>query len=193
MGGGIKGVGRGILSKRGEETLKTGQGRSGRGLELRHMALFGLLGGLTFGLKLALAPVPNVEPVSLLVMLFAAVFGWRGLWPVWVYSLLELGLYGVHLWSVCYLYLWPLLFAAALLLRPCRGALRWALLSGCFGLLFGLLCVPVCLISGGPALALSWWLVGLPYDVLHGGANFVLTLVLFCPLRRTLERLYRRL
>ncbi|MCD7929151.1 MAG: hypothetical protein LUF86_03215, partial [Clostridiales bacterium] len=63
------------------------------------MALFALLGGLTFGLKLALAPVPNVEPVSLLVMLFAAVFGRRGLWPRWVYGLMEQGRFGVQLWG----------------------------------------------------------------------------------------------
>ncbi|MCD8332442.1 MAG: hypothetical protein LUB63_07975, partial [Oscillospiraceae bacterium] len=75
--------------------MKQGRRRPGGGLGLRHMALFGLLGGLTFGLKLALAPVPNVEPGALLVMLFAAVFGRRGLWPLWVYGLLELSLYGV--------------------------------------------------------------------------------------------------
>jgi uncharacterized membrane protein YbhN (UPF0104 family) len=44
-------------------------------LTLRQIALFGMLGALTFGAKVAMSWLPNIEPVSLFVMLFAAVFG----------------------------------------------------------------------------------------------------------------------
>ena len=37
------------------------------------MILFGMLGALTFALQVAMAALPNIEPVSLLVMLFAVV------------------------------------------------------------------------------------------------------------------------
>ena len=43
-------------------------------LTLRQIALFGVLGALTFGLKVAMSLLPNIEPVSLMVMLFAAYY-----------------------------------------------------------------------------------------------------------------------
>ena len=155
----------------------------------RDAALFGVLGGLTFAAKLVMSPLPNIEPVSLLVMLFAVVFGKKALFPIYVYVLLELALFGFGLWTAAYLYVWALLALAAWLLRSMTAPLGWAILSGAFGLLFGGLCVPVCLLTGGPALAWSWWLAGIPFDLAHCAGNFALALVLFTPLRRLLARL----
>lgn len=157
---------------------------------LRELALFGVLGGLTFAAKVVMAPLPNIEPVSLLVMLFAAVLGKKALYPIYVYVLLEFALFGFGLWSVSYLYVWTILAGAALALRDMDSALGWALLSGTFGLLFGALCAPVQLFTGGWAFALSWWVNGIPFDLLHCAGNFALALVLFKPLRRVLDGLY---
>ena len=138
---------------------------------------------------MAMMSLPNIEPVSLLVMLFAVVFGRRALYPIYVYVFLEIAVYGVHLWSVNYLYVWVLLAFAAWCLRDMRAPWGWAVLSGGFGLLFGALCAPVYLTAGGIHAAVSWWISGIPYDIIHGVSNFVMALVLFTPLRRALERL----
>lgn len=155
----------------------------------REAALFGMLGALTFGTKVVMMGLPNIEPVSLLVMLFAVTFGKKALFPICVYILLELSLFGFGLWTAAYVYIWPLLSLAAWLLRDMGSPLGWALLSGGFGLLFGALCAPVCLLAGGPAFALSWWLSGIPFDLVHCAGNFVLALALFVPLRRLFARL----
>ena len=155
----------------------------------RRVALSGLLGGLLFAAKMAMAPLPNIEPVSLLVMLYAVCFGWRGLYAVYVYVLLECAVWGLQLWSVCYLYVWLILFCLARLLRGMESPLGWAALSGLFGLAFGALCALACWAAGGWGFALSWWLAGIPWDVLHGAANFVIALALFRPLRGLLDRL----
>lgn len=152
--------------------------------------MFGMLGGLMFAGKVALMALPNVEPVSLLVMLFAVVFGRKCLYAIYVYVLLELLLHGFHLWVFNYLYIWALLAGVAWLLREMRQPLGWALLSGVFGLLFGVLCAPVYLVVGGPMYAVSWWVSGIPFDMIHALSNFVIALVLFVPLRTLLERLY---
>ena len=160
---------------------------------LWEVALFGILGALTFGLKVAMSFLPNIEPVSLLVMLYAVVFGRKCLYPIYLYVLMEILFYGLHLWSINYLYIWALLALFARIMRTSRNPLAWALLSGCFGLFFGLLCAPVYLFSGGPAFALSWWISGFPFDAIHCAGNFAMALVLFMPLRKLLEPMYRRL
>ena len=43
-----------------------------------------MLGALTFGLKVAMSYLPNIEPVSLLVMIFAVVFGKKCLYPIYL-------------------------------------------------------------------------------------------------------------
>ena len=155
--------------------------------------MFGMLGALMFGAKVAMMALPNIEPVSLMVMLLAVTYGKKALFPIYIYALLELTLHGVGLWTLSYLYVWAILALAAWLCREMQSALGWALLSGGFGLLFGALCTPVCLVTGGPAFALSWWLSGIPFDLLHCGGNFALALFLFKPLRRLLERLKERM
>lgn len=164
----------------------------GRVSPARQAALFGILGGLMFAAKMAMASLPNIEPVSLLVMLFAVCFGWQGLYAVYLYVFLECALWGGGLWSVCYLYVWLILFCLARLLRRVESPFGWAALSGCFGLLFGALCAPVYWLTGGWGFAVSWWVSGVPMDLLHGAGNFALALALFKPLRRWILRLSRR-
>ena len=162
------------------------------GLTTGDVALFGILGGQTFAAKVVMMGLPNIEPVSLMVMLFGVCFGKKAVYPIYVYVFLEFILNGIHLWSINYLYVWILLSATACFLREMKHPLSWALLSGGFGLLFGLLCTPVYLVTGGLAFAVSWWISGIPFDLLHCGGNFVLALVLFVPLRRLMERLYQK-
>ena len=160
---------------------------------LRQIALFGALGALTFGTKVAMSGLPNIEPVSLMVMLFAVVFGWKGLYPVYLYVLLEILLYGINLWNINYLYIWTVLFVAALFLRRLQKPVWWALLSGAFGMAFGLLCSPVYMAIGGFDYGIRWWLAGIAFDVPHAIGNFVIALVLFVPLRKLLTMLYAKL
>ena len=162
-----------------------------KGPALYEIALFGMLGALTFGAKVALMALPNIEPVSLLVMLYAVVFGRKAVYPIYVYVLLEFLLYGINLMSINYLYTWLILAGVSWLLRRMTHPLGWAVVAGVFGLLFGLLCAPVYIVVGGPMYALNWWISGIPFDLIHCGANFVISLVLFVPLRKILERLYR--
>lgn len=161
-------------------------------LSLRELTLYSLLGGMLFAAKMAMAFLPNIEPVSLLVMLLAVCFGWKGLFAVYIYVFLEYAVWGIGMWSAAYLYVWLVLFALARLLRPMDSALGWALLSGGFGLLFGALCALVYWLTGGWAAALTWWISGIPMDLAHGAGNFCLALALFRPLRRCLDTLICR-
>ena len=157
------------------------------------MALFGVLGALTFALQVAMAPLPNIEPVSLLVMIFAVVFGWKSLYPVYVFVVMEILFYGISTWNIYYLYVWTVLALAAILMRKTESPLAWALLSGVFGLFFGALCGIVDIFIGGFAYAAAKWVSGIPVDLLHCGGNFGIALIMFRPLRNLLEKLYSRM
>lgn len=162
-------------------------------LTLAQIALFGMLGALTFGAKVAMSGLPNIEPVSLMVMLFAVVFGWKCLYPIYLYVLMEILLYGINLWNINYLYVWTILAVAAILMRRLKNPLWWALLSGLFGMAFGLLCSPVYIAIGGVDYAIRWWLSGIAFDIPHAIGNFVIALVLFVPLRLLLTKLYAKM
>ena len=162
-------------------------------LTLRQIVLFGMLGALTFAAKVAMAGLPNIEPVSLFVMLFAVVFGKKCLYPIYTYVVMEFLFYGLHLWSINYLYVWLVLAVVAWLFRGLKNPVIWALISGAFGMLFGFLCVPVYMVSGGIEFAVSWWISGIPFDLAHAIGNFVIALLLFVPLRKLLGKLYNRI
>lgn len=161
-------------------------------LSIRSIAFFTLFGVMMFAAKMAMAQLPNIEPVSLLVMLLAVCCGFPGLYAVYLYIACEFLIWGVGLWSVCYLYIFLMLFALAVLFQNVQSPLFWAALSGGFGLLFGLFCAPVYWVAGGWAAAVSWWIAGIPMDLIHAAGNFLIALTLFRPLRRHLLRLNRR-
>ena len=152
-----------------------------------------MLAAVTFGAKWVMAALPNIEPVSLMVMIFGAVFGWKALFPVAVYVAAEILFYGLGLWNINYLYVWPLLAALAVLMRKLRHPLGWAVLSAVFGLLFGALCAPVDVIVGGWGYAFSKWVSGIPFDLAHCAGNFVMALLLFVPLRNLMQKLHGKM
>lgn len=164
-----------------------------KGLVLREIVLFGVLGALTFAAKVAMSFLPNIEPVSLFVMLFAVVFGRKCVYPIYVYVALELIVFPMDLWSFAYLYVWAILALGAWLLKKAEGSLPFAVLSCAFGMAFGGLCALVYLVVEGSASALAWWVNGIPYDIPHAIGNFAIALAAFTPLRRLLERLYRNI
>ena len=154
--------------------------------ETKELTRLALLSALLYGAKIAMAPLPNIEPVSLLVIVYVSVLGLKALIPVYIYVLLEISTWGLGYWSLCYLYVWAVLALAAWRLKDMDSSLGWAVLSGAFGLCFGGLCALSYWAAGGWNFALSWWVSGIPFDILHCMGNFAMALALFRPCRRIL-------
>ncbi len=157
----------------------------------RQVVLCALLAAIMTALQAAMSPLPNIEPVSLLVLVYALVFGRDVFYVIYTFALLQGLLYGFNLWWVTYLYIWSL-WALAVLFIGRRGKehgpLLWAVASGTFGLSFGALDALPYLV-GGPMAAFSRWAAGIPFDLLHCAGNFVLALVLERPLCQLLTKL----
>ena len=151
-------------------------GKSAR-LSIREIAELSLFCALMVAGKECLRLIPNVHPVTLLLLLATAVYGAKALYPAFGFALLEIDLY-----------VWPIVVLAALPFRRSESRAFWAAIAGLHGLCFGALCAIPYFFIGGWQMAFSWWVSGIPYDVIHCVSNTVLVFVLFPPLRRALER-----
>ena len=162
-------------------------------LTVSDIALIGIMVATLKGGKLALSFLPNVEIVTLLIILYTLCFGPKVIYAIITFTCTETFLYGFNLWVIMYLYVWPLLALITYLCRKKTGTLFWSFLSAFFGLFFGAFCAIPYIFTSGPAGAFAWWIAGIPFDILHCISNFALTFVLFHPLYSTLNRLYRKI
>ena len=133
--------------------------------------------------KLAFAHIPNVELTSFWIIMFTLYFGWRIFYVLPVFIIIEGIIYGFGLWFFMYLYTWPVLAIVTLAFRKCKDVWDWAMISCVFGLSFGFLCAVPNIFLLGLKGAVAWWITGIPWDVLHGVANFVIMLILYNPMK----------
>ena len=160
-----------------------------KSLKVKDIAQIGMMIATIEVAKNALAFLPNVELVTFLFILYTLTFGRKVLFVVPAFILLEGTIYGFGLWWVMYLYTWPLLVFITWLFRRQESVLFWSVLSGVFGLMFGALCSISYFIGGGVAAGVAWWIAGIPYDILHCIANFLICLILYVPLRGILHKM----
>lgn len=158
-------------------------------LSLRELVELSLMGALMVGTQVSMAALPNINLISVLIILTVIIYGVKAFYPVAVFVLLEGLIYGFGLWFINYLYIWAVLTVIALIFRKNESRLVWAAIAGLFGLCFGLFCAIPYIFIGGPAFALSYWVSGIPFDIIHCISNFVLTLLLINPLRKLFTKL----
>lgn len=157
---------------------------------IRQLAILGLLTAILFLGQVFLAVLPNIEVVSLLIILYTLTCGKKVFPVIYAFVLLEGFFYGFGIWWFSYLYVWSILALTVSFFRKNTSVLFWSILSGFFGLAFGALCALPYLVAGGIGAAFAYWTAGLLFDVTHCIGNFVVCLTLFRPLHLLLERLY---
>lgn len=151
--------------------------------------MIGMMAAALEAIKLSLSFLPNIELVSLFIILFALYFKEKTYYAIIVFVVLEGLLYGFGVWWISYMYAWPFLAFITRRFRGMKSPVFWAVVSGLFGLSFGLLFAIPYIFIGGPALAVTSWISGIPWDLVHGVSNFILMVVLYRPLTYVLKRL----
>ena len=155
------------------------------------IAMIGMAIALIEVCKAAMMGLPNIELTSFWIIMFTIFFGRKILFVIPAFILIEGCMFGFGIWWVMYLYAWPLLALLVWIFRKQEHVLFWAVLSGIFGLFFGALCAVPYVINGffsggirsGLYAGFTWWVAGIPYDLLHCAGNFVLLLVLYYPVK----------
>ena len=75
--------------------------------------------------QVALAFLPNIEVVSLLIIIYTLFFKRKTLYIIYLFALLEGLLYGFGTWWIMYLYVWTILWGIAMLLQNQYHQLSW--------------------------------------------------------------------
>lgn len=169
-----------------------------RGLSLRELIVFAMLGALMFCSKIIMELAPNIHLLGAFIVSFTLVYRAKALIPIYVFVLLSGVYYGFpYYWWGAYLYIWAILWAVTMLLpqnMPPRVApCVYMGVSGLFGLLFGTLYAPYNSLVFGLSFekTLTWIAFGFPYDALHMVGNLAAG-VLIVPMQRLLLRLEKR-
>lgn len=138
--------------------------------------------------QVIMSGLPNIEIVSLLIIITTRKFGVKALSSVYVFVLCEILTYGLSMWVINYIYVWAILCVIICFLRKIDNVVIFALVSAIFGLLFGCLCSVPYFIIGGISMGIANIISGIGFDLLHCGGNFILTLILYKPLSSALDR-----
>ena len=139
--------------------------------------------------KFALSFIAGVEVVTLLFILYTLFFGKKIFYMLPAFLIIEGIIGGFGIWWFMYVYIWAILVFITYLCRKHESMWFWSIICGLFGLLFGTLCCPVYFVTFGTQTAISWWIAGIPTDIIHGVSNFILCMILFKPLKKVLDRI----
>lgn len=164
-------------------------------ISVKEITLIGMMVAIIEVCKVSMMGLPNIELTTFWVIMFTLYFGRRILYVIPAFILIEGMMYGFGIWWIMYLYMWPSLALLTYLFRKNDSAWIWSTLSGAYGLFYGLFCsIPYVFMGAfegslraGLVSGFSWWVAGIPWDIVHGVANFLLMLVLYHPVRKVMK------
>jgi len=156
--------------------------------KIRELTALAVFAALMIALQVALAGLPNVEMVTLLIILATVHLGRKAMLSVAVFVLVEGLIYGFGIWWFNYLYIWPILVLIVLALRKWSHPVLWAMVAGVYGLLFGTLFSIPYFITGGWGAGIGYIVSGIPFDIPHCIGNVVLTALLWYPMNYVLNK-----
>lgn len=77
--------------------------------KLTEIILLTIFGVIMYVSQVIMSPLPNIEIVSLLIILITRKFGCKAFLAVYVFVGCEILTYGLSMWVVNYLYVWDIL------------------------------------------------------------------------------------
>lgn len=93
------------------------QNKSSWSLTVRDVAYIGIMIATLEAAKLSLSFIPNVELVTFLLILYTLAFGKKVLYAAFAFVGVECLIWGMGIWVIMYLYIWPLLCVLTLFLK----------------------------------------------------------------------------
>lgn len=165
-------------------------------VSIKDIAMIGMMVAVIEVCKAALSFLPNIELTTFWIIMFTLLFGRKSALVVPVFILIEGCIYGFGLWWIMYLYMWPSLVLIVWIFRKRDSLWFWSIVSGLYGLFFGFFCaIPYVVIGAagggiknGLYAGFTWWIAGIPWDIIHCLGNFVIMMVLYKPVSGIIKK-----
>lgn len=148
-------------------------------LNVKEIAIFGMLGALMYASKILMEAFPNIHIVGVLIVAITVVYRQKALYPIYIYVFLTGIFAGFNTWWVPYLYIWTVLWGFVMLLPkniPTKiQPVVYMCVCALHGFLYGILYAPVQALFAGFSFqaTIAWIIAGIPWDITHGISNFV--------------------
>lgn len=138
-----------------------------------------MLGAIMYASKVIMEGIPNVHLLGVFTVAITVVYRKKALYAIYTFVFLT-GLFGgFSMWWLPYLYIWTVLWGAAMLipkgLSKRKTAVICIIICSLHGFLFGTLYAPAQALMFGLDFrqTIAWIAAGLPYDCIHGVSNLV--------------------
>lgn len=139
--------------------------------------------------QVIMASLPNIEIVSLLIILVTRKFGLKALYSIYIFVVCEIFTYGLSMWVINYFYVWTILWILVFIIRKIDNVWVYAIISAIFGILFGTFCSIPYFIIGGISGGIGYIVGGFWFDILHSAGNFIAAIILYKPLMKVINKL----
>lgn len=154
-------------------------------LNIKELAVFGVLGAMIFASKIVMDFLPNIHIIGALLISITAVYRIKGIYPLSVFVFLTGLLNGFPFWWIPYLYIWfPLVFLTLLIPENTTSKIAiplYILINAFHGFTYGILYAPSQALLFGLDFegTISWIIAGLPFDLIHGISNAICGILIF--------------
>lgn len=153
-------------------------------MNTKQVVQVGLYSAALIALQVALSSLPNIEVVSFLFVIYGITLSLKmNLAIAFVFVSIQMMVWGFGDWVIGYYWIWPIWSLIIYFLKPLlkENHYAWALMSGAWGILFGILFAVNHGIFYGFNYSLAYWIKGLSFDLIHIVSNYIIMLILFNP------------
>lgn len=169
--------------------------------KVKEISLIGILAAINIASRLALQFLPNIKPVTAIIILSVMLFGLAfGIKLTIVTTIVSDVFLGLGLWTVFQILAWVVVcLLTSLIMIPFRRKNRMpklvpmAVFSAAMGFVFGFVVSFEQFCYGGLALFIPYYIAGLTFDCLHAGGNFAFYLICAPILMKVMEKEARKL
>ena len=158
-------------------------------MEARRMSLIAMLSSLSFVGRMTFTFLPNVQPMTVVILIATMYLGTYDGWLVAITSILISNLYlGMGVWTLAQIVSFSVLVLIVHICKKINLSIGYypivALLMGfTYGFIISLVQAPFF----GWVSFFPYWISGLPYDLNHAVGNYLFFIILHPPLSRILK------
>lgn len=153
--------------------------------KVQEICLIGILAAFNISSRIALSALPNIKPVTSIIIISVLLFGLAfGIKLTVVTTIVSNMILGMGLWTFFQILAWIVICVLTQIISEFYKYIKkkppligMAFFSGCMGYVFGFVVSLEQFVLGGVGLFLTYYSSGLLFDTFHAGGNFVFYLM----------------